>query len=426
MTAVLGLAIVGLILIGMPLGFAIILAGLIVIWLDGSINPVIVAQRIYSGFDSFTLLAIPFFLLAGSLMSSSGMTKRLIDFANALVGRFAGGLAMSNIVASTFFSGISGSAVADTSVMGRIFIPEMERLGYGRAFSVAVTAASSVVAPIIPPSIGFIIYGVITGQSIIKLFVAGLIPGILYSVCALLFTYRVAKIRQYPIYHRNEPGELGRTFLAAAPALFLPVFILVGIFSGVFTITECSAIAAIYALVVGRLFYRELTWAGFLASLKETAETTAVIMIIVGAAKLFAWILAYAQIPAMAVDAITAIGTNPLLFLLLVNILILLVGTFMEANAAMVMLVPILHPAGVALGVDPTQLGVIIVVNLCLGLITPPIGLCLNVACKVGNLPLEESIRDIWPFLVIGITLLIALSLFPQLSLWLPELVGLR
>ena len=354
------------------------------------------------------------------------MTKRLIDFANALVGRFAGGLAMSNIVASTFFSGISGSAVADTSVMGRIFIPEMERLGYGRAFSVAVTAASSVVAPIIPPSIGFIIYGVITGQSIIKLFVAGLIPGILYSVCALLFTYRVAKIRQYPIYHRNEPGELGRTFLAAAPALFLPVFILVGIFSGVFTITECSAIAAIYALVVGRLFYRELTWAGFLASLKETAETTAVIMIIVGAAKLFAWILAYAQIPAMAVDAITAIGTNPLLFLLLVNILILLVGTFMEANAAMVMLVPILHPAGVALGVDPTQLGVIIVVNLCLGLITPPIGLCLNVACKVGNLPLEESIRDIWPFLVIGITLLIALSLFPQLSLWLPELVGLR
>ncbi|WP_340107345.1 TRAP transporter large permease [Pikeienuella sp. HZG-20] len=423
MIGTLGGVIVALILIGTPLGFAIIIACLSIIWIDGGINPVIIGQRLFAGMDSFTLLAIPFFLLAGSLMSSTGMTTRLIDFANALVGRFSGGLAMSNIVASTFFSGISGSAVADTSVFGRIFIPEMTRLGYGRSFSVAVTAASSVVAPIIPPSIGFIVYGVITEQSIIKLFLAGIVPGALFSLAALVITWRLARVRNYPVHRPSGPGELWRTFAAAAPALFLPVFILVGIFSGAFTVTECSAVAVVYALIVGAAVYRELTWRGVVASLRETAELTAVIMIIVGAAKLFAWVLAQAQVPQAAVAWITAIGGDPLLFLLLVNILMLMVGTFMEANAAMVMLVPILHPAGMALGVDPTQLGVIIVVNLCLGLITPPIGLCLNVACKLGDLPLEKSLRDIAPFIAIGLTLLAALSLAPGLSLWLPELV---
>lgn len=423
MIAVLAIVIIVLIAIGMPLGFSIIIAGLAVIWIDGGINPVIIAQRVYSGFDSFSLLAIPFFLLAGTLMSSSGMTRRLVDFANALVGRYPGGLAMSNIAASTFFSGISGSAVADTSVLGKIFIPEMERLGYSRGFSVAVTAASSVVAPIIPPSIAFIVYGVISEQSITRLFVAGLVPGLIYSIAILALTYSIARKRNYPVHQRSGMDVILSTFIAAAPALFMPLFILIGIFGGIFTITECSAIAAVYALVVGGLFYRELTFKKLTQSLRETAETTAVIMIIVGAAKLFAWILAYAQIPALAVDAITQMGTNPLVFLLMINLLLLAVGTFMEANAAMVMLVPILHPAGMALGVDPTQMGVIVVVNLCLGLITPPIGLCLNVACKIGDLPLDKSIRDILPFLLIGLAVLVALSLFPSLTLTIPNLL---
>lgn len=423
MIATLAAIIIFLILIGTPLGFAIIIACLSIIWIDGGINPVIISQRLFAGMDSFTLLAIPFFLLAGSLMSSTGMTTRLIDFANALVGRFAGGLAMSNIVASTFFSGISGSAVADTSVFGRIFIPEMVRLGYGRSFSVAVTAASSVVAPIIPPSIGFIVYGVITEQSIIKLFLAGVIPGAIFSFAALAITWRLAKTRNYPVHKSTGPDELRRSFRGAAPALFLPVFILVGIFSGAFTVTECSAIAVVYALVVGALVYRELTFKRMLSSLRETAEMTSVIMIIVGAAKLFAWLLAHAEVPQAAVAWITSLGGDPLVFLLMVNILMLLIGTFMEANAAMVMLVPILHPAGMALGVDPTQLGVIIVVNLCLGLITPPIGLCLNVACKLGDLPLEKSLKDIAPFIGAGLALLAALSLLPSLSLWLPDAI---
>lgn len=423
MMLALAVIIIALIAIGMPLGFSIIIAGLSVIWIDGSINPVIVAQRIYSGFDSFSLLAIPFFLLAGTLMASSGMTRRLIDFANALVGRYPGGLAMSNIAASTFFGGISGSAVADTSVLGKVFIPEMERLGYGRGFSVAVTAASSVVAPIIPPSIAFIVYGVISEQSIIRLFIAGLVPGLLYSFAALGMTYYIALKRNYPVHQRSGLREVGIAFKSAAPALFMPLFILIGIFSGVFTVTECSAIAAVYALIVGQLVYRELTFRKVVNCLKETAETTAVIMIIVGAAKLFAWILAYAQIPEMAVNAISAMGANPLVFLLMINLLLLAVGTFMEANAAMVMLVPILHPAGMAIGVDPTQMGVIVVLNLCLGLITPPIGLCLNVACKIGDLPLEKSIKDIVPFLFVGLIVLLMLSLFPALSVGVPNLL---
>lgn len=419
MILLLSLTIIGLIVIGVPLGFAIISACLVVIWADGGINPAIVAQRLYSGFDSFTLLAIPFFLLAGSLMSESGMTTRLIAFASAVVGRLPGGLAMSNVLASTFFSGISGSAVADTSVMGRVFIPDMERLGYSRSFSVAVTAGSSVVAPIIPPSIGFIVYGVLTDQSIIRLFLAGVIPGVLFSVAALLIVYWVSRQRGYG---RTDAGtvSLGRQFVSASPALVMPLLILVGIFSGVFTVTECSAVAVVYALVVGAVVYRELTLAGIVRALRETVHTTAVIMIIVGAAKLFAWQLAYNHVPEAAMAWIQAVAGDPLTFLLLLNVLLLLVGTFMEANAAMVMLVPILHPAGVALGVDPLQLGVIVVVNLCLGLITPPVGLCLNVACKIADLPLEQSIRDILPFVVLGLLVLLTLSLVPAVSLWLP------
>lgn len=419
----LGGLIVFLIAIGVPLGFSIVAASLVVIWVDGTINPVIIAQRFHSGMNSFTLLAIPFFLLAGSLMSRGGITHRLIHFANALVGRFTGGLAISNVTASIFFSGISGSAVADTSMLGRIFIPAMIRDGYSRSFSVAATAASSVVAPIIPPSIVFIVYGVVSEQSIIRLFVAGLVPGILLSAVILGCVYVIARRRGYPVQPAASMRELFIAFRGAIPALAMPILILLGIVGGIFTVTETSAIAVFYALLVGIFVYRELTVAGFMAALRETVHLTGVIMIIVGAAQLFAWQLAYAEVPRAAVGLITAIADNPILFLLLVNVLLLFIGTFMEANAAIVMLVPILHPAGVALGVDPIHLGVVVVVNLCLGLITPPIGLCLAVACKIGGLPLEKSVRDIMPFVVLGVAFLLMLSLLPAITLWLPNLL---
>ncbi len=419
----LGALIVTLIAIGVPLGFAIAAASLGVIWMDGTINPVIIAQRLHSGMNSFTLLAIPFFLLAGSLMSHGGITHRLIAFANALVGRFTGGLAISNVTASIFFSGISGSAVADTSMLGRIFIPAMIRDGYSRSFSVATTAASSVVAPIIPPSIAFIVYGVVSEQSIIRLFVAGLIPGLLLSALILGCVYVIARRRKYPIQPPAPLSDVLAAFRNALPALAMPILILLGIVGGIFTVTETSAVAVFYAIFVGVFVYRELTVAGFIAALRETVHLTGVIMIIVGAAQLFAWQLAYADVPRAAVEVISAIASNPILFLLLVNVLLLFIGTFMEANAAVVMLVPILHPAGIALGVDPIHLGVVVIVNLCLGLITPPIGLCLAVACKIAGLPLEKSVRDILPFVLLGIGFLLILSLFPAVALWLPNLL---
>ena len=422
MIALLGSSIVVMMLIGMPLGFAIIISCLVVLTATGT-NPIIAAQRLYSGMDSFALLAIPFFLLAGSLMSAGGMNRRLVAFANVLVGRFSGGLAMSNIVSSTLFSGISGSAVADTSVFGKIFIPEMRREGYSAPFSAAVTAASSVVAPIIPPSIGFIVYGVITDQSILKLFLAGIVPGLVFSGVSLLIVIALSRSRGYPVHEPPRFLDVVAAARQASFALLMPVLILFGIFSGIFTVTECSAIAVIYALFVGVFIYRELNLSKIYDALKESALTTGAIMIIVGGAKLFAWILAYAQVPQSAVDWIVAYTDDPLVFLLLVNGLLLFIGTFMESNAAKVMLVPILYPIGLEMGVDPIQLGVIVQVNLCLGLITPPIGLCLNVACKIGSVPLESSLKDILPFLILGLILLIALSAIPQLSLWLPSVV---
>lgn len=419
----LGGLIVVLIAIGVPLGFAIVAASFAVIWIDGTINPVIIAQRLHSGMNSFALLAIPFFLLAGALMSRGGITHRLIDLANALVGRFTGGLAISNVTASIFFSGISGSAVADTSMLGRIFIPAMIRNGYSRGYSVATTAASSVVAPIIPPSIAFIVYGVVSEQSIIRLFLAGLVPGLLLSALILGGVYVIARRRGYPVQPPATASEVFTAFRKALPALAMPFLILVGIVGGVFTVTETSAVAVLYAIFVGAFVYRELTWAGFMEALREAVHLTGVIMIIVGAAQLFAWQLAYADVPRAAVGLISTIADNPLLFLLMINVLLLFIGTFMEANAAVVMLVPILHPAGVALGVDPVHLGVVVIVNLCLGLITPPIGLCLAVACKIAGLPLEKSVRDIIPFVLIGICFLLALSLFPAIALWLPNLL---
>ncbi|MFC4350065.1 TRAP transporter large permease [Fodinicurvata halophila] len=416
----LAVLIIGLILIGVPLGFSIIAASMATLWIDGGTNPVIMAQRLFAGMDSFTLLAIPFFLLTGSLMTRGGMTRRLIDFANALVGRFSGGLAMSNVVASTFFSGISGSAVADTSMLGRIFIPAMVKEGYSRSFSVATTAASSVVAPIIPPSIAAIVYGVVAGESIVRLFVAGLIPGLLLGGGILFGAYFISRRRAYPVHDPVSWHELWRTFLRASGALALPVLILVGIVGGVFTVTECSAVAVAYALLVGSLGYRELDLRGCIDALRETVHTTAVIMIIVGAAQLFAWQLAYANAPQAAVELMTGLTQSPVLFLLLIAGFLLFVGTFMEANAAMVMLVPVLHPAGVALGVDPIHMGVLVIVTLCLGLITPPIGLCLAVACKIADLPLEHSLKDILPFLLLGVATLLALIFIPGLTLWLP------
>ena len=417
--AILLITVFGLMLLGLPIAFAII-AGSVVTLLYTDINLMVVPQNLFIGLDSFSLLAIPFFVLAGSLMTSGGITERLLALANALLGRFRGGLAMSAVLSSALFAGISGSAVADTSALGRILIPSMIRSGYPANFSAGVLAAANVMAPIIPPSIPFIVIATLTGQSIGTLFLAGVVPGLFYMSAMLILVWWISRRRKYPLQRRASGAEILVALRDAFFALFLPVFVLVGIRSGIFNITECAVVAAIYALFVGTVVYRRITLRIFMASLASAARTTSVIMIIVAAARLFSWVLAYLGVPAAIADFVLANFTDPLMFLIFLNIMLLMVGMFIETNAAIVMIVPVFYPIAQTLGIDPTHFSVLVVVNLCIGLITPPAGLCLNIATILAKTDLEDGVRGVLPFLGLAIGILTFLTLFPQLILWLP------
>jgi tripartite ATP-independent transporter DctM subunit len=423
MIALLGGAIACLILIGLPLGFAIIISCIFIILLGGSINPIIIPQRMFAGMDSFSLLAIPFFLLAGSLMTVGGISERLISLANALVGRFRGGLAISNILTSILFGGISGSAVADTSAIGGTFIPAMTKEGYDTPFSVAATAASSPLSPLIPPSIAWIIYGYITDTSIIRMFAAGILPGLVWGFSLIFVANLISRKRRYPVHEPASLQQVWYAFRRSFFALMMPAFILIGILSGVFTVTEASAIAVVYALCVGLFVYRQLNALNILLCLKRTSRTVAAIMIIVGGAKLFAWVLAYTHTPEATAAWMTKMTNDPIIFLLMVNLLLLAVGTFMEVNAAKVMLMPVLFPIAMELCIDPVHFGVVVTVNLCIGLVTPPIGIVLALGCKIGGISLEKGTIAIFPFFVVALFVLLILTFFPIFSIWLPNLL---
>jgi C4-dicarboxylate transporter DctM subunit len=423
MTAILFIVLALAILIRVPLAFSLGFSCLFVMLLMGNIPIQIMPQRIFAGIDSFSLLAIPFFLLAGNLMTASGITDRVLRFANAVVGRLPGGLAMSNIVANIFFGGISGSAVADTAAIGSVLIPAMVREGYGKAFTVAVNASASVVAPIIPPSIVFIVFGVLTGESIIRLFLAGAVPGVAYGLMMMVIAYVISKKRNYPRYPAAGFREVWQAFKDSFFALFMPIFILGGIISGAFTVTECSAMAVVYALIVGLFVYKGLTFKDLIPIIKATCHTAAIIMLIVGMAKFFSWVLVNNRVPQTVASLIMETTRNPIMLLLLINVVLLVVGCFMEANAALVMLVPVLLPIAQAAGVSPIHFGVIACVNLCLGLVTPPVGLTLNLSCEMGGCKLEEGAREAMPFLIVGLLFLMVLTYVPAVSMALPSLV---
>lgn len=423
MLTILFLGFLVLMVIGVPLGFAIIMACMAAIIFGSDLNPLIIPQRLFGGMDSFSLLAIPFFLLAGALMTAGGLSDRIIGFANALVGRLRGGLAVSNVVASVFFGGISGSAVADTSAIGGTFIPAMSRLGYSARYSVAVTAASAPMSPLIPPSIAWIIYGFLTDQSIIRLFFAGIVPGLLWAGTIIALIIIQAYRQQLPTYKVTSLGELWTAFARAFTALMMPVIILAGILFGVFTVTEASAVAVIYALLVGLFVHRELNARNILTAVRRSIETTAVVMVIIGSANLFAWVLAYAEAPERIALWISSITQNPIGFLLLVNVMLLVLGTFMETNAAKVMAVPVLFPIAVSLGIDPIHFGVIVTANLCLGLVSPPVGIVLALACRIGSISLVEGTRAAAPFILASLAVVLLLTLVPGISLWLPNLL---
>ncbi len=413
-----------LIFFGLPVAFSLGASSLIYLLLE-DIPLTIMAQKMYAGLDSFTLVSIPGFILAGNLMNTGGITKRIIDFANSLLGHIRGGLSLANIGASMLFAGISGTALADTASIGAMLIPAMKEEGYEADFSAAVTASSSTVGPIIPPSLPMIIAGTLTGISVGKLFLAGAIPGILLGLSMMAVSYFISIKRNHPKGERKSIGFIFRTFIDAIWAIGLTALILVGILSGVFTPTEASIMAVVYAVIVGLFVYKDLKWNQIPGALIDSIKMSAAIMILVGFANLFAWILASEQIPQMIASGILSISTNPIVVILLLNLLLLFVGTFMETIAALIILFPVLLPVAVSVGMDPIQFGVMAVLNLVIGLTTPPVGVCLFVAGGIADVGLVKLSKAVIPFLMVSIAVLMLVSFVPAISMFLPNLFDL-
>ena len=410
-------------LTGLPLVFAILGASVVTLLVAKPEMPLVLVTQIFmNGMDQFLLLAIGFFFLAGELMNRGGITRRIVGFATALVGHLRGGLAQVNVVSSLFFSGISGSAVADTAAVGSVMIPAMKREGYSAAFSAAVTQASSVVGPIIPPSIPIIVYAVLAEQSVGAMFLAGILPGLVIGLSLMVAVAILARRRGFPRSPRASAREVARTGADALVALLTPVIIVGGILGGVMTATEAGAVACLYALAAGALYFRELSLAGLWRALIEAARGTAMILVIVGASALFAWIVADLRLSRAVGDAILAVSDSPVVFLLLVNLAALGLGLFLDPLAALVILVPLLLPNAVALGVDPVHFGVVLVFNLMIGLTTPPVGYLIYLSAHIAEERPERVMREGLPFLAALFAALLLLTLVPAITTILPQL----
>ncbi len=414
-------------IISAPIFFSLGLSALTLMWNKGMLAPQLVVQRMFAGIDSFPMMAIPFFMLAGALMDTGGISTRLVRFSNYLVGWIQGGLAHVVIVASCFFAGITGSAVADATAIGSTLIPLMKKRGFPVLFSATVVAAAGVVGPIIPPSIPMVIYGAMAGVSIGALFMGGFIPGILIGLGLMAMAYLQAKKHGYPREAvRPTVKEFLQATISAMGAIFMPLIILGGIFGGVFTATEAAVVATIYAFLMGKFVYKELQWQHLPEILYKAGLNTAMILIIVGVANLVGYIMAVERIPLMVAELFLSITTNKWVMLLLINILLLIVGCFIDGASALIIFTPVLLPLIYKLGIDPIFFGVMITVNLMIGTITPPVGLCLYVACGIADVRLEEISRTIIPFLIIEIAVLFLVTYVPILIMFLPGMFGPR
>ncbi|WP_291784608.1 TRAP transporter large permease [Cecembia sp.] len=421
MIAILFIAFLICLLIGIPIAFALGLSAMVYL-IFSDIPMIVIPQKMYAGLDVFVLLSIPGFILAGNLMNASGITQRIIAFCNALLGHIRGGLGLANVGASMLFGGISGTAIADTASIGSVMIPAMEKEGYDKGFSCAVTATSSTLGPIIPPSLPMIIAATLTGLSVGKLFIAGIIPGLLLGLGLLGLTYFISVKRKYPKKKRVSWLTMAKSFYQAFWALMMTLLILFGIIGGVFTPTEASIVAVVYALVIGLLVYRELNWTQLPKIILDSAKMTASLMVLVGFANLFAWIMTVEEIPQMIAAGLLGLTENKFLILLLINVLLLFVGAFMETIAALLILFPVLLGVAVHVGVDPVQFAIIMVMNLVIGLTTPPVGVCLFVASSIGNISLEKISRAGMPFLLVSLFVLLLVTYVPEISLYLPSL----
>ncbi len=414
-----------LILIGMPVAYSLGLAALIgAVWIELPLDAVMI--QIASGVNKFSLLAIPFFVLAGAIMAEGGMSRRLVAFASVLVGFVRGGLSLVNILASTFFGAISGSSVADTASIGSVMIPEMVKKGYPRDFSTALTVSGSIQATLIPPSHNAVIYSMAAGGSIsvAALFMAGVLPGLLLGLTLAIYCLYIARKRNFPKGHAIPLKQALRICADALWGLMTMVIILGGILSGVFTATESASIAVLWAFFVTMFIYRDYKWNDLPRLLHRTVKTVSIVMILIGFAAAFGYIMTLMQIPLKVTALLTSMTDNRYLILLAINFMLLVLGTLMDMAALILILTPILLPVVMAVGVDPVHFGMIMIVNLGIGLITPPVGTVLFVGSAVGKLPIEKVVRALMPFFALLVVVLGIVTYVPALSLWLPRLVG--
>lgn len=408
---------------GASIGVGLGLSSAIVLYAVMNVPLVVVVQRMFTSVDSFSFMAVPFFMLAGAFMSEGGVTKRIVDFSMALVGALAGGLALVVAVAGMFFAALSGSSAATTAAIGAAMIDEMEKRGYPRSFAAAVVASGGTVGIVIPPSITMVVYGSIANTSIADLFMAGFAPGIVMGATMCGVSWVISKKCGYQGEGAFSFGRLARSFKECFWALMMPVIILGGIYTGIFTPTEAAAVAAVYGALVGFFIYRELKLKDLPRTLLNAAYNTTMIMFVVGAANLFGWILTNAQVPHMLAQSFAAMTTSPLIFLLLVNVLLLFIGTLINASAAIVILTPILLPVALGMGIDPVFFGVLMVVNLAIGCITPPVGLDLFVVSSITGISIDKVTASVMPYLLMLLADLLLLTCFPSIITFLPSMM---
>lgn len=411
-------------IIGVPIAFSLGIASVATLEIASNLPLTLAAQRLFTGTDSFPLMAIPFFMLAGELMESGGISRRLFDFAHALVGYVSGGLAMVAVVAAMFFAGISGAAAADTAAVGAVSIPAMIRKGYDRGFAAAVQAAGGSIGVIIPPSIPMIIFGVVGGVSIGKMFLGGFIPGALIGGSLMLVSYFLAKRAGYEKDAFLGIKVIGRTFFGAFWALLMPLIILGGILGGIFTPTEAAVVAVLYGVVVGFLIYRELRLKDLPKILAKAAISTSTVMLLIATANIFGWLLTAERVPQSVAAYLVSLTSSPFVLYALILVCLLVIGTFMETSASLIILTPVFLPVIQQFGIEPVHFGVVMVTALAIGMLTPPLGICLFISCNIAQIQLSEIIRYILPFLLVMIGVLLLITYVPILVMFIPNMFG--
>ncbi len=410
--------------IGMPIAFSLGVASVATLQFGSTLPLTLVAQRLFAATDSFPLMAIPFFMLAGALMDTGGISRRLVDFAHSLVGWIHGGLGMVSVLAAMFFAGISGAAAADTAAVGAVSIPAMIRKGYNKGFAAAIQAAGGSIGVIIPPSIPMIIFGVIGGVSIGKMFMGGFVPGVLIGGGLMTASYFLAKRAGYKRDKRASMSRVKQTFFEAFWALLMPGIILGGIMGGIFTPTEAAVVAALYGLFAGMFIYKELKLSDLPDVFAKSAVTTSTVMLLIATANIFGWILTAEQIPQHVAGYLVSLTDSPAVLYAMILVMLLIVGTFMETTASLIILSPVFLPVIKQFGIDPVHFGVVMVTALAIGMLTPPLGICLFISCNIADIPLSRIIKYVMPLLAIMIGCLFLITFVPDLVMFVPNMLA--